>query len=540
MGKRYSKQMQGGQAMVEFALTSLLFILLVVSIIEIARIMHAYVTIQHAARVGGRYAVTGQWMPEYAGNPAAHYDPNSGEPYARIYPCWPRFPDDPMPKAQTPDGPTYYEPFRGPRTCSIEKQVLQQMRPLGLVPDADFHQPGHYQVVVSSSAPDSTPTIGEFTRNGETLQYANYYDNENPTAEVVRGYAGKPNGQVIVQVRYNIRLVTPLLSNIVPYIPLQARVVMTNEAFGSTSVLTEAAPAPNMQPVGPLHVPIAPDLRIVPEKTVNENGNTNPNINDSIVYKIAVTNDGELNAVKSFKTCLYASRDDSLTGSQLRNPSVLASLKELGCASLTRLEAGMEEENTITAGGWGDTGYWYIYAVVDPATASDKTDGIEGDIDEKGVDPQTPQQEENNWHFIEAIEVGKGVDLNLGMSIPGSGSGMPHYRVGQTFNIDVMVSNMNTTHEINGLSVYLPLPAQLSVIGGSGYNAPYFSNVSVPANGSVTLTVTVKVNSASNPPVAIRAEIHESHLPQNYYEFDDTWPIWAEQRVKLQRSDDDD
>src|SRR5688572_13187522 len=119
MGKKYSKNMQRGQAMVEFALTSLLFILLVVSIIELARIMHAYVTIQHAARVGGRYAVTGQWMPEFTGDGvSAHYNPDSGEPYERIYPCWPRFPDDPLPKAQTPDGPEYYEPFRGPRTCS--------------------------------------------------------------------------------------------------------------------------------------------------------------------------------------------------------------------------------------------------------------------------------------------------------------------------------------------------------------------------------------------------------------------------------------
>lgn len=542
MGKRSSnKQMQRGQAMVEFALTSLLFILLVVSIIEIARIMHAYVTIQHAARVAGRYAVTGQWMPEFSGaNGAAHYNADSGDPYARIYPCWPRFNDDPMPKAQTPEGTVYFEPYRGPRTCSVEKQALQQMRPLALVPDAGFNQAGHYQVVVSSPSSDSTPTNGSFIviKDGveETRYYDDYYDNDLPTAEMVRGYAGKPNGQVIVQIRYNIRLVTPLLSNIVPYIPLQARVVMTNEAFGSTSVLTEAAPAPNMRPVGPLHMPIDPDLTFVVGKAKNLTGHTNPLLDESLKYEVTITNSGELNAVTSFDVCLYASEDE-LEESDLNDATTLASLKKQ-CSSVPRLEAGMDHTAQITLSGWGSVGPRYIYAVVDPAETADSGDNVAGKIDEKGSEPAHPQQEKNNWLFIEEIEVGKGINLGLEVSIVGNSDNMPQYSVTQTFDIQVIVNNPSTKHEVNNLSIHIPLPSQLTVTGSSCscYADFTLGGINVPREGTTTIIVSVRVDQASGGPETLWAEIQQSYLPEGYYDEDGTWPLDNDQRVQLQNN----
>jgi len=540
MSKRNSKRMQHGQAMVEFALTSLLFILVVVSVIELARIMHAYVTIQHAARVGGRYAVTGQWMPEFATSPSAHYNPDSGDPYARIYPCWPRFSDDPMPKAQTPDGPDYYEPYRGPRTCSVEKQVLQQMRPLALVPDAGFYEPGHYEVVVSSPSADSTPTTGQFTRykpdgTKDTRDYDFYYENQLPTAEMVRGYAGKPNGQVIIQIRYNIRLITPLLSNIVGYIPLQARVVMTNEAFGSTSVLTEAAPAPNMGPVGPLHMPIPADLKFVVEKIKNTSGHTNPNQSDSLTYDVTVTNSGELNATDPFDVCLYASQSDDLTEQNFDTPSELNAMTRLNCQPVSKLEAGMDATVQMTAQGWKDVGTWYVYAIVDPVTT---TGEIEGSVDEKGTNPQFPEQEKNNWHLVEEIEVGKGVKLSIVVSVPPTdGSDLPKYSADDSFTITVIVRN-DSKHEVNNLSVSLPLPPELELVpADNGYAAPYWSNVTVPANGvPVSLTVNVRVSSTyvtSTTDVILTAEIRRDILPTVYYQIGNNLPVSDTQDVKL-------
>ena len=49
-----------GQALVEFALVSIVFFLLVFGIFDFARLFQSWVTVQHAAREGARYAVTGQ------------------------------------------------------------------------------------------------------------------------------------------------------------------------------------------------------------------------------------------------------------------------------------------------------------------------------------------------------------------------------------------------------------------------------------------------------------------------------------------------
>ena len=51
---------QRGQATAEFALVSIVFFFLVFGIIDGARLFESWVTLQHAAREGARYAITGQ------------------------------------------------------------------------------------------------------------------------------------------------------------------------------------------------------------------------------------------------------------------------------------------------------------------------------------------------------------------------------------------------------------------------------------------------------------------------------------------------
>ena len=51
---------QRGQALVEFTLTALVFIFLLVMIFEVGHTMFAYMSVQHASRMAARYAVTGQ------------------------------------------------------------------------------------------------------------------------------------------------------------------------------------------------------------------------------------------------------------------------------------------------------------------------------------------------------------------------------------------------------------------------------------------------------------------------------------------------
>lgn len=49
-----------GQAMVEFALTILLFLILLLAVVEFGRMLQVWVTMQRAAQTGARFAATGQ------------------------------------------------------------------------------------------------------------------------------------------------------------------------------------------------------------------------------------------------------------------------------------------------------------------------------------------------------------------------------------------------------------------------------------------------------------------------------------------------
>jgi hypothetical protein len=49
-----------GQALVEFAIVSIVFLMVVFAIMDFALLLQSWVTVQHAAREGARYAVTGQ------------------------------------------------------------------------------------------------------------------------------------------------------------------------------------------------------------------------------------------------------------------------------------------------------------------------------------------------------------------------------------------------------------------------------------------------------------------------------------------------
>ena len=51
---------EDGQALVEFALVAVVFLTLVFGVIDFARLFESWVTVQHAARQGARYAITGR------------------------------------------------------------------------------------------------------------------------------------------------------------------------------------------------------------------------------------------------------------------------------------------------------------------------------------------------------------------------------------------------------------------------------------------------------------------------------------------------
>lgn len=74
-----------GQTLVEFALVLPIMLLLLFAIIEIARLLHAWVSIENGARFGVRYAVTGEYeLAHCAGYPGGICDSKDEEDGARI------------------------------------------------------------------------------------------------------------------------------------------------------------------------------------------------------------------------------------------------------------------------------------------------------------------------------------------------------------------------------------------------------------------------------------------------------------------------
>lgn len=280
------KQGRPGQALVEFALTFLAFLVLLLMIIEVGRIMFAWIVIQRAANEGARYAVTGQFMADYSVDPNAGWDAGSSDPYQHILPCWGLFSDDGWVSTPwKPTTPQTYQPFRNARTCSVENTVIGTIGPLlQLNPQAQSGQNNFYRIEVMSptvitgsseferywidpgslgypTSLDRDLAVGQ--RNGNDYpELTTYYANINGGLNFIPGYAGDPQQSVVVRVTYNLPIISPVLSSIVPNLRLVGTAQLTNEAFGATGVQREAILPPPLPPVSTVGEPLPPDLEI--------------------------------------------------------------------------------------------------------------------------------------------------------------------------------------------------------------------------------------------------------------------------------------
>jgi hypothetical protein len=165
-----------GQTLVEFALILPILLLVIFVIIESGRIFQAYITVQHAAREGARYAITGRWEEEFAGVP---------------------------------------EEQGGARVASIEDVARNALSGLPIAGPAGYDEDnriliGHYEIKIFGQNPNPPPTLLEH-------------------------YAGRPNEKVAVQVAYRLELLTPVLNVIAPSVQVKGYVEMINEDFGQLS-----------------------------------------------------------------------------------------------------------------------------------------------------------------------------------------------------------------------------------------------------------------------------------------------------------------
>ncbi|MCP4415122.1 MAG: pilus assembly protein, partial [Chloroflexi bacterium] len=204
-----------GQALVEFALIISVLLMMIFLIIESARILWAWNTVQNAAREGARYAITGQ-----------------------------------------SDAPTCAVDFGLPKFVTGGRNVCDDLRLASVINKAHSHMAG-------------LPLDEESV----TFEDGEYYNIEVWGATDAGGlsydFAGVPSNPVIVRVTYRVPIITPFFTPILPSIPVFGQETLNNETFGQLggSGSDGAALPPNLPPVPTAGVTPSPTPSPTPSDT---------------------------------------------------------------------------------------------------------------------------------------------------------------------------------------------------------------------------------------------------------------------------------
>jgi len=204
-----------GQALVEFALIISVLLAMIFLIIESARILWAWNTVQNAAREGARYAITGQ--------------------------------------SEAPDCAV---DFGAPKFTSGGRNVCGDLRLASVIDRAHTHLSG-------------------LPLNEESVFFEDdqYYNIEvwgvNQQGQLQYDFAGVPSNPVVVRVTYRVPIITPVFSAILPSIPVFGQETLNNETFGQLggSGNEGAALPPNLPPLPTPGVTPSPTPSPTPSNT---------------------------------------------------------------------------------------------------------------------------------------------------------------------------------------------------------------------------------------------------------------------------------
>ncbi len=253
--------------MAEFALTLPILLMMMFGVIEFARIFHAWVTLQNAAREAARYAVTGQWDPNDLAPLLGITLPNGSEEVQKqfvldqLVPCTGGL-DEAFQRHWGKDCEPGDDEDQGLRSDmarlpSIVNRARIGAAGLALEPGDHYvglhnasgtelstetvgpNERGWFHVWICSSRPPIHPEYRETLR----MRYLPSTNRSDRICEVrepgqigINQYdAGGPGDAVEIIVFFNHPLITPL--GLVDYVQLQARRVMINESFRSTRVV---------------------------------------------------------------------------------------------------------------------------------------------------------------------------------------------------------------------------------------------------------------------------------------------------------------
>ncbi len=181
-----------GQALVEFALILTVLLMLMFLIVESARILQGWVTVQNAARAGARYAITGQNETICPTTGLAKFASRCDDL----------------------------------RVASVIAAAHEGLS--GLPLDED---------------PNSDPFSNPPDENSYYIEvYGGFIDNNG--SQLLEDYAGMPGQPVVVRAVYNVPIITPFFRPIISVIPVFGQVTMNNESFGSLGNPTQGLGLP--------------------------------------------------------------------------------------------------------------------------------------------------------------------------------------------------------------------------------------------------------------------------------------------------------
>lgn len=229
------------QALLEFALALPVLLLLLFGIIEFGRLVQAWMAVQNSARFGLRYAITGEFNPDYCadaasalglqaadayGSSPAGYDCTVPEEYCELNGCdereltnalqdWARLPSIRDAARVGIAGVNVSD------ADFVSGNYLDYLtnNNLGDLGDPDYA--GYFHVTICSNRDgDDVDTLSDFLRDESTNPKTCVDVAANP--DIYMDDAGGPGNRVRVTVRFVHRMILPLINNIWPQVPLES------------------------------------------------------------------------------------------------------------------------------------------------------------------------------------------------------------------------------------------------------------------------------------------------------------------------------
>ena len=204
------------QGLVEFALILPVLLLVVFVIIELARVMHAWMAIENGTRFGVRYAVTGEWDDVYC--PGENCTTEGEEDLARI--------------------PSIGDAARTGAVAILRDDSV-----------ADVNLPGFFQVTVCSAKPPPKTSNYTYSAGNPNDPSASTCTRISDNVEVE--HAGDPGDTVIVSIDFTHPVISPFLTSVWPDLHLRAQRTgiveqyRTSRVFGLPIVAFTTPPTPS-------------------------------------------------------------------------------------------------------------------------------------------------------------------------------------------------------------------------------------------------------------------------------------------------------